>query len=222
MFRSKVFSVLRSINRSSYDIGHIKLLRNTLFSTNVLRGDSGDTSNVTLNENLPITSQQPQTLDETIQESKTSTENAEVLLEASVESNTSSFPTESEPDKLYKKLEIEVRGNDPAVLRSYGEFAVVVAGHLDITVGRHVAIRKPIFERLTLLKSVHVHKKHRVQYERRTYYRYVDLFNLTGSTADTYLEYIERNLPEGVAMKITKVELQTLPKTVKQAMPSQQ
>ncbi|XP_050479139.1 28S ribosomal protein S10, mitochondrial [Bombus huntii] len=221
MFRSKVFSVLRSINRSSYDIGHTKLLRNTLFSTNVLRGDSGDTSNVTLNENLPITSQQPQTLDETIQESKTSTENAEVFLEASVGSNTSSFSTESEPDKLYKKLEIEVRGNDPAVLRSYGEFAVVVAGHLDITVGRHVAIRKPIFERLTLLKSIHVHKKHRVQYERRTYYRYVDLFNLTGSTADTYLEYIERNLPEGVAMKITKVELQTLPKTVKQAMPSQ-
>ncbi|XP_033296991.1 28S ribosomal protein S10, mitochondrial [Bombus bifarius] len=222
MFRSKVFSVLRSINRSSYDIGHTKLLRNTLFSTNVLRGDSGDTSNVTLNENLSITSQQPQTLDETIQKSKTSTENAEVFLEASVGSNTSSFPTESEPDKLYKKLEIEVRGNDPAVLRNYGEFAVVVAGHLDITVGRHVAIRKPIFERLTLLKSIHVHKKHRVQYERRTYYRYVDLFNLTGSTADTYLEYIERNLPEGVAMKITKVELQTLPKTVKQAMPSQQ
>ncbi|XP_003485623.1 28S ribosomal protein S10, mitochondrial [Bombus impatiens] len=222
MFRSKVFSVLRSINRSSYDIGHTKLLRNTLFSTNVLRGDSSDTSNVTLNENLPITSQQPQIINETIQKSKTSTEDAEVFLEASVGSNTSSFPTESEPDKLYKKLEIEVRGNDPAVLRSYGEFAVMAAGHLDITVGRHVAIRKPIFERLTVLKSIHVHKKHRVQYERRTYYRYVDLFNLTGSTADTYLEYIERNLPEGVAMKITKVELQTLPKAVKQAMPSQQ
>lgn len=90
----QVFSVLRSINRSSYDIGHTKLLRNTLFSTNVLRGDSGDTSNVTLNENLSITSQQPETLDETIQKSKTSTENAEVFLEASVGSNTSSFPTE--------------------------------------------------------------------------------------------------------------------------------
>ncbi|XP_068972587.1 small ribosomal subunit protein uS10m [Bombus flavifrons] len=222
MFRSKVFSVLRSINRSSYDIGHTKLLRNTLFSTNVLRGDSSDTSNVTLNENLAITSQQPQTLDETIQESKTSTENAKVLIEASVGSDISSFPTESESDKLYKKLEIEVRGNDSAVLRSYGEFAVMVAGHLDITIGRHVAIRKPTFERLTLLKSINVHKKHRVQYETRTYYRYIDLFNLTGSTADTYLEYIERNLPEGVAMKITKVELQTLPKTVKQAMSSQQ
>ena len=223
MFRSKVFPVLRSINRSSYDIGHTKLLRNTLFSTNVLHGDSSDTSNVSLNENLATnTSQQPQTLNETIQESKTSIKNAEFSIEASVGSNTSSFPTESELDKLYKKLEIEVRGNDPAVLRSYGEFAVMVADHLDITVGRHVEIRKPIFERLTLLKSVHVHKKHRVQYETRTYYRYVDLFNLTGSTADTYLEYIQRNLPEGVAMKITKVELQTLPKTVEQAMSSQQ
>lgn len=30
---------------------------------------------------------------------------------------------------------------------------------------------------------------------------------LTGSTADTFLEYIQRNLPEGVSMKVTKVSL---------------
>lgn len=62
-------------------------------------------------------------------------------------------------------------------------------------------------ERLTVLKSVHVHKKHRVQYETRTYYRFMDFAKLTGSTADTFLEYIQRNLPEGVAMKVTKVSL---------------
>lgn len=62
-------------------------------------------------------------------------------------------------------------------------------------------------ERLTVLKSVHVHKKHRVQYETRTYYRFMDFAKLTGSTADTFLEYIQRNLPEGVAMKVTKVRL---------------
>ena len=28
------------------------------------------------------------------------------------------------------------------------------------------------------------------------------LKHLTGSTADTYLEYIQRNLPEGVSMKV--------------------
>ena len=29
--------------------------------------------------------------------------------------------------------------------------------------------------------------------------------HLTGSTADTFLEYIQRNLPEGMAMKVTRV-----------------
>ena len=29
---------------------------------------------------------------------------------------------------------------------------------------------------------------------------------VTGSTADTFLEYIQRNLPEGVAMTVTKVQ----------------
>lgn len=38
---------------------------------------------------------------------------------------------------------------------------------------------------------------------------------LTGSTLDTFLEYIERNLPEGVALKATKVELQDLPEHLK-------
>lgn len=66
---------------------------------------------------------------------------------------------------------------------------------------------KPFHERdnLTLLRSCFVNKKCRVQYEVRTYYRYMNFHRLTGSTADTFLEYLERNLPEGVAMKITKV-----------------
>lgn len=49
------------------------------------------------------------------------------------------------------------------------------------------------------------------QYEIRTYYRFMNFHNLTQSTLETYLEYIERNLPEGTAMKATKVELQKLP-----------
>jgi hypothetical protein len=60
-------------------------------------------------------------------------------------------------------------------------------------------------KRLTLLRSAHIFKKHRVQYEMRTYHAHLDLFRLTGSTADTYLEYVERMLPEGVGMKVTKV-----------------
>lgn len=43
----------------------------------------------------------------------------------------------------------------------------------------------------------------------------MQFYKLTGSTMDTFLEYIERNLPEGVALKATKVELQMLPEYLK-------
>lgn len=39
---------------------------------------------------------------------------------------------------------------------------------------------------------------------------------LTGSTLDTFMEYIERNLPEGVALKATKTEVQRLPEYLKE------
>ncbi|XP_058792382.1 small ribosomal subunit protein uS10m [Phymastichus coffea] len=120
----------------------------------------------------------------------------------------------AKPDKLYKKIEIEVRGNDKAVLQSYGIFATTAADHLGITVGGNFAPRKATHQRLTLLKAKHVYKKHRVQYEFRTYYRFLEFLKMTGSTADTFLEYIQRNLPEGVAMKVTKTEIQRLPESV--------
>lgn len=71
-------------------------------------------------------------------------------------------------------------------------------------------LRKPIHERHTVLKSVHIYKKHRVQYEVRTYFTFVQYKFLTGSTADTLLEYIERNLPEGVALKASKVSIRLI------------
>lgn len=52
---------------------------------------------------------------------------------------TSAPPAESsagEPDKLYSKLELELKGNDPAVLKSYAFFASTAAQHLDIEVGK--------------------------------------------------------------------------------------
>lgn len=41
-----------------------------------------------------------------------------------------------EKDKLYSKLEIELRGVDPAVLKSYSWFATTAANHLGIEVGK--------------------------------------------------------------------------------------
>ncbi|XP_036908720.1 28S ribosomal protein S10, mitochondrial [Sturnira hondurensis] len=119
-----------------------------------------------------------------------------------------------EPDTLYKRLSVLVKGHDKAVLDSYEYFAVLAAKELGISIEVHEPPRK--IERFTLLKSVHIFKKHRVQYEMRTLYRCFQLKHLTGSTADVYLEYIQRNLPEGVAMEVTKTKLEQLPEHIKE------
>ncbi|NP_001040362.1 28S ribosomal protein S10, mitochondrial [Bombyx mandarina] len=136
----------------------------------------------------------------------------------SLSANTTALPHAVEPvvppvelDKLYKRVELEMRGIDPAVLLSYSWFCVAAASHLGIEVTKSWALRKAEKERHTLLKCVHIYKKHKVQYEIRTYFRFIHMQRLTGSTCDTYLEYIERNLPEGCALKVTKIECQKLP-----------
>ncbi|XP_036024397.1 28S ribosomal protein S10, mitochondrial isoform X2 [Onychomys torridus] len=124
--------------------------------------------------------------------------------------------TSDEPDTLYKRLSILVKAHDKAVLDSYEYFAVLAAKELGISINVHEPPRK--IERFTLLKSVHIFKKHRVQYEMRTLYRCLELKHLTGCTASVYLEYIQRNLPEGVAMEVTKTQIQQLPEHIKKPM----
>ncbi|KAJ8274736.1 hypothetical protein COCON_G00093610 [Conger conger] len=122
-----------------------------------------------------------------------------------------------EPDTLYQTVAVLVKGHDRAVLDSYEFFATLAAQELGINIGK-VSEPKKTIERMTLLKSVHIYKKHRVQYEMRTHYRCIELARLTGSTAKVYLEYIQRNLPEGVAMAVTKTELLKIPEHIKQPM----
>ena len=45
----------------------------------------------------------------------------------------------------------------------------------------------------------------KVQYEVRTYTKSVSFERISGSTSDTFLQYIQQNLPEGVSVKVTKV-----------------
>lgn len=117
----------------------------------------------------------------------------------------------TETDVLYKAVDIELKGHDLAVMTSYENFLSEAAKELDIIISANFS--PPQEKKLwTLLKSAHVHKKHRVQYETRTNFRVIKLKHLTGSTADTFLEYIQRNLPEGMAMKVTRHAIEALPK----------
>lgn len=46
----------------------------------------------------------------------------------------------------------------------------------------------------------------------------MDVYNLTGSTASTLIEYIQRNIPEGIAMRVDYNELCMLPESVQKAL----
>ncbi|XP_054617803.1 probable 28S ribosomal protein S10, mitochondrial [Dunckerocampus dactyliophorus] len=122
-----------------------------------------------------------------------------------------------QPDTLFQKVTVLVKGHDWAVLDSYEYFATMAAKELGITVSNVFEPPKDI-ERLTVLKSVHIFKKHRVQYEMRTHYRCIELSHLTGSTAQVYLEYIQRNLPESIAMQVTKIAMEKVPDHITEPM----
>ncbi|VDO20266.1 unnamed protein product [Haemonchus placei] len=117
------------------------------------------------------------------------------------------------PDKLFRSIELEYRGHDPAVLKSYTKFLNSVCSHLNLTKGRFKILPYVRWVQYAL-RSKFVHKKYKLHYETRTYIRRFEVLNLTGSTASTFLEYIERNIPEGVGMRVGYVEMQPLPPTI--------
>ena len=80
--------------------------------------------------------------------------------------NTASVVT-TRKDKLYEKIEVEIRAHQPDTLKSYSWFATTAAKELDITVIESFAEPQPHKVRKTLLKTAFVNKKHRVQYEFR-------------------------------------------------------
>uniref|UniRef100_A0A7M4FDP2 Small ribosomal subunit protein uS10m n=1 Tax=Crocodylus porosus TaxID=8502 RepID=A0A7M4FDP2_CROPO len=133
------------------------------------------------------------------------------------EGNMSLVSISDEPDTLYRRLSVLVKGHDRAVLHSYEYFAVLAAEELGLSIEKVYEPPRKI-ERMTLLKSVHIYKKHRVQYEMRTHYRCIELKHLTGSTANVYLEYIQRNLPEGVAMEVKKTKIEKLPEHIQKSI----
>ncbi|XP_077366696.1 small ribosomal subunit protein uS10m [Festucalex cinctus] len=132
-------------------------------------------------------------------------------------STTSPITVTEEPDTLFQKVTVLVKGHDRSVLDSYEYFATMAAKELGIGIGKIFEPPKDM-DRFTLLKSVHIFKKHRVQYEMRTHYRCIELTHLTGSTARVYLEYIQRNLPESVAMQVTKIAMEKIPQHIHEPM----
>jgi len=118
--------------------------------------------------------------------------------------------TFEETERLLASMTLKVRGADEAVLDSYTQFVTRAANVLQLDITGKITLPTH-FEKRTLLKSPHIYKKHRAQYELRTHGRMVQIRQVTGSSADIFLEYIQRNLPEGVSMSVEEMELEELP-----------
>lgn len=131
--------------------------------------------------------------------------------------NNTQAPLESieEDDKLFKSVTVEVRGHEPAVLESYTKFVQFASKELDINLAS-VETPHHFNERWSILKSKFVKKKHFRQYEMRTHFKVYEFKHLTGSTCDTFLEYIQRNIPEGVSMYVRKNQIIELPDNLRQ------
>ncbi|CAJ0579662.1 unnamed protein product, partial [Mesorhabditis spiculigera] len=117
------------------------------------------------------------------------------------------------PDKLFKSIELELRGHDPAVIRSYLTFMKSVCGHLEITQGRMQVLPYVRWVQWAL-RSKFVAKKYKLHYETRTHISKFEVKHLTGNTASAFLEYVQRNIPEGVAMRVGYEEIRPLPGTI--------
>ncbi|EDO31212.1 predicted protein, partial [Nematostella vectensis] len=116
-----------------------------------------------------------------------------------------------EDERLYSLISVKVKGSDEAVLKSYTHFVTRAANLLNIDISGRYSIQRATHILYTLLKSPHIYKKHRAQYEIRTHGRMLQLKNLTCNTADVFLEYIQRNLPEGVSMSVEQTALEPMP-----------
>ncbi|KAK6036986.1 hypothetical protein COOONC_25509 [Cooperia oncophora] len=69
---------------------------------------------------------------------------------------------------IYSSIELEYRGHDPQVLKSYTKFLESVCTHLNLTRGRFEVL--PYVRWIQpALRSKFVHKKYKLHYETRTH-----------------------------------------------------
>ncbi|OAF70560.1 hypothetical protein A3Q56_01648 [Intoshia linei] len=123
-------------------------------------------------------------------------------------------------DDLFSMVHLKLKGHDIAVLKSYQTFIEMVSKNLDLTIKESKILEKPTFHRFTTLRSIHLHKKNLIQYEVRTHFMNIKLINMTGSTLSTFLEYIQRNLPNGIFMEASTTRIEQFNEAICQSLES--
>ena len=129
-----------------------------------------------------------------------------------------SKPSNAEPrtvaqdveENFYRDIGLTVKAQSLMVLDSYSKFIKMAAKCLRIEIFQELFLNPEVRE-WVILKSPFKYKKHMVKYRLRTHGRLFTFQKITGTTADIYIEYIQRHIPPGVSLSVKKVEMDRLP-----------
>ena len=105
---------------------------------------------------------------------------------------------------------LRFRGFEPSVLDNYTRFVQAVARKMGVTVSGTVPLPRRI-RRFTVLRSPHIDKKSREQFEMRTSARLIQVVNTAPEVATTFVKYVEEHLPSGVALRVTETQHTAVP-----------
>ena len=97
-----------------------------------------------------------------------------------------------------QKIRIRLKAYDHEILDNSAQKIVETAIKTGADVSGPVPLPTEV-EIITILRSVHVNKKSREQFEQRTHKRLIDIINPTQKTVDTLMKV---NLPAGVDIEI--------------------
>lgn len=100
--------------------------------------------------------------------------------------------------KNKQKIRIRLKAYDHEILDNSAQKIVESAIKTGADVSGPVPLPTEV-EIITILRSVHVNKKSREQFEQRTHKRLIDIINPTQKTVDTLMKV---NLPAGVDIEI--------------------
>eukprot|EP00117_Sycon_ciliatum_P014080 scpid91388/ scgid14491/ Probable 28S ribosomal protein S10, mitochondrial len=115
--------------------------------------------------------------------------------------------------KFYREVHMEVYAYDHILLESYCIYVRYAAACLGIHCSS--AVKYPqLIHKTTVNKSPFIFSDAKAQYEMRQYQTSVYLWNVTGTTANVFLEYIQRNLSAGLGMNVHTETLERLPKPI--------
>ena len=101
---------------------------------------------------------------------------------------------------MYKVLDLKFKAFNKRALEVYVPFCVRVAKEMGIQTSG--IIRMPVeTRRMTVLRSPHVDKTARDQFEMQTHSRLVRVFNTSELASQKLVRYIEENLPADIFLK---------------------